>query len=65
MSSAALTLVSNLPSVAAIVGAVLLALDGHGTWGWFLFAGVVLAAGPVLAHTRVPEDASHRSDARA
>ena len=60
MSSALLTLFSNLPSVAAMAGAILLALEGHGSWVWFLAAAVLLAAGPVLHQHRDSRSSAER-----
>jgi hypothetical protein len=36
-------LASNLCSLACIIGAIVLAMNDKGIWGWFLIAGVALA----------------------
>ncbi|MCX6929263.1 MAG: hypothetical protein NT154_39495 [Verrucomicrobia bacterium] len=52
MKSILLTISANLTSLACIIGAIWLALEDKTGWGWFLFAGVLLAAGAVTLDAR-------------
>jgi hypothetical protein len=38
----ALLLFAHLPSIACVIGAIILALHDIGGWGWFLFGAVML-----------------------
>ena len=42
MSHALILLLVNLPSIACVIGATILAFHGIAGWGWFLFIAVLL-----------------------
>jgi hypothetical protein len=50
MNKVALVLAINLGSLACVVGAILLALNDKGGWGWFLIAGVVMGGSNAFMH---------------
>jgi uncharacterized membrane protein HdeD (DUF308 family) len=60
MKSILFTISANLTSLACIVGSIWLALEDKTGWGWFLFAGVLLAAGAVTLDAR--GKAKHHED---
>lgn len=41
MKDTIIILICTLPSIALAVGAILLAINGIGGWGWFLFAAIL------------------------
>ena len=41
MKDTVIILICTLPSIAFAVGAIPLALNGIGGWGWFLFAALI------------------------
>jgi len=44
MNSSLLLLTRNLGAVACVVCATILALNGIGGWGWFLFVGIMMTS---------------------
>lgn len=42
MNDAFILLLSNLPSIACVIGAIILGFHGIAGWGWFLFVAVLL-----------------------
>jgi hypothetical protein len=45
MSRAKFILISNLGSMACVIGGILLAMNDKHGWGWFLTIGTLLATG--------------------
>ena len=41
MKDTLIILICTLPSIALAVGAILLALNGIGGWGWFIFISLI------------------------
>jgi hypothetical protein len=44
-------LACTIPSIACVVGAVVLALNGIGGWGWFLF--IALITNPLVGGVKI------------
>lgn len=41
MKATIIVLICSLPSIALTVGAIFLALNGIGSWGWFMVAALI------------------------
>jgi hypothetical protein len=44
MKTALFLLICSLPSIACVVGAIILALNGIAGWGWFLFIAATISS---------------------
>jgi len=42
MNQSLLLLLSNLPALACVIGAAVLAINQVAGWGWFLFVGLLM-----------------------
>ena len=51
MKTAFTLLICSLPSVACVVGTIILASSGIAGWGWFLFA--VIITNPIIGGAKI------------
>ena len=51
MKSSLILLIASLPSIVLATGAVVLALNGIGIWGWFL--GIALLTNPAILGLKI------------